>query len=302
MPAAGSCSLDTQVNLSKSGMTNRLDTIEHHMQLISAQIGPANVSLFSEQPHAHKTLSDSPDPAGAAQPGNAGSVPLTQQLRDMHAELSRMQQAQLSTQNPTPSVASSELARLRSHLEEQSSQVQQLHRVVAEYKQDITILQHSTEAQERAAAGRQRDYQDLVLQVNNVSADMGCHDSDLRDAVSRVEEQQALQHAELSEQLSQHHTDWEKLSSSSILQGEQLKQHTAALAKHEQQLLSSESLGAETQSTLQSVQERVGSAATSSCVTGVFGAVYTNSTFTFPRPSIFISPTSDCCNNSVGML
>ena len=290
-----------QVNVSKSGMTHRLDTIERHMQLISSQIGLADVSLLAKQPHA-QALPDSPDQAGAAQPGHATLVSLTQQLRDMRAELSHLQQAQLSTQTHIPSVASSELAGLRGHLEEQSSQVQQLHQVMAEYKQDITVLQHSMAGQERAAAERQRAQQGLVLQMSNVSADLGRHDSDQRIAVTRVEEQQALEHAQLGDQLSQHHRDLERLSASSILHDEQLKQHTATLAKHEQQLLSSESLGAEAQLALQSVQERVGSAATSACVTGVSGAVYTSSTYTFSCPSIFIRPFSIFCNYSVGML
>lgn len=257
--------LDTQVKVSESGVTNRLDIIEHHMQLILAQIGLANVSVSSKQLHAKAP----PDQASAAQSGSATSASLTQQLRDMRAELSHLQQAQLRTQTQTPPVASTELAGLRGHLEEQSSQVQQLHRLVAEYKQAITVLQSSTDAQEKAAAELQRGHQDLVLQMSNVSTDTGRHDSDLQDAVSRVEEQQALEHAQLSEQLSLHHTDLEKLHSSSQLHGEQLKQHSATLAKHEQQLLSSESLGAEARLASQSLQERVGSAATCASATGM---------------------------------
>lgn len=286
--------LDLQVKLSESGMINRLDTIEHHMQLISAQIGDANVTISSKHLRA-KALPDLPDQGSAVQPGNATSASLTQQLRDMRAELSHLQQAQLSTQTQTPQVASTELAGLRGHLEEQSGQVQQLHHMVAEYKQTVTVLQNSTETQEKAAAERQRGHQDLVLQMSDVSADIGRHGSDLRDAIRRVKEQQALEHAQLSEQLSQQHTDLEKLRSSSQLHDEQLKQDSATLAKHEQQLLSSESLGAEAQLGLQSVQDRVGSAGTNASVTGMFWAVYTSCTPTL-RFLPFLSAQRKSCS------
>ena len=273
--------LDLQVHVSESSMTKRLDMIEHRMQLISAQIGHADVTFTSKQPHA-KALIDASDQAGAAQPGNGTSASLTQQLRDMRVELSHLQQAQLSIHTQTASVASTKLAGLQGHLEEQSSQVQKLHQAVAECKQGITVLQNSTEAQGKAAAERQRGHQDLVLQMGNVSTDLEHHGSDLRDAVSHLEEHRAVEHAQLSEQLSQNHTDFEKLSSSSKLHDEQLMQHSAMLAQHKQQLLSSESLGAEMQLALHSLQERLGSAATSAPVTGMLWDVHTSWPSQFP--------------------
>lgn len=248
-------------------MATRLDTLEHYMQLISAQVGLDAGSFPAIQPHA-KALPNLPQQPGVLQPGNATSASLMQQLRDMRAELSHLQQAQLSTQHHTPST---ELAGLRGHLEEQSSQVQQLHQLVAGYKQDVTVLQSSMAAEEKAAAERQQGHRDLVLQVNSVVADLGRHDSDLQKAVSRVEEQQAHAQAELRHELSQHQSDLEKLSASSTLHDQQWRQHSAMLAKHDQKLLSTETFGAETQLASQSLQDRADSTVTSASVTGASG-------------------------------
>ena len=286
-----------QANVSESATTDRLDMIEHHMQLISTQIGLAGVTFISKQPLV-QARPDLPDQAGTAQPGCVTSPSLTQQLRDMRAELSHLQQAHLSAQTRTPSVASTELAELRGHLEEHSTQVQQLHQAVAACKQDINVLQNSTAAQERAAAEMQQGHQDLVLQMSNVSADLERHGSTLQDAVSHREER----HAKLIEQLCQHHTDLENLSSSSKLHDEQLKQHSAALAQHEQQLLDSESLGAETQLASKSLQERVGSVAASASVTGmswaVLGCIYKLQVHVFPPFEVYQLSVHYC----VGML
>ena len=260
-----------QVSVSESGISSRLDTLEHYMQLISAQVGLNTVSFPATQPHA-KALPASPQQAGVIiQAGTATSASLMQQLRDMRAELSHLQQAQLSSQAHTPSVASTELAGLQGHLEEESSQVQQLHQLVAGYKQDVTVLQSSMVAQERAAAARQQGHQDLVLQVNSVVADVGRHGSDLQNAVSRAEEQQAHAHAELRQELSQHQSDLKKLSASSTLHDELSKQHSAMLAKHEQKLSSFETLDAEAQLALQCPQDRAERTITSATVTGVSG-------------------------------
>lgn len=234
------------------------------MQLISAQVGLDTASFPATQPHA-KALPASPQRPGVIQAGNATSAPLMHQLRDMHAELSHLQ---LSPHAHTPST---ELAGLRGHLEEQSSQVQQLHQLVAGYKQDITGLQTSMAAHERAAAERQQGHRDLVLRVDSVVADLGRHDSDLQNAVSRVEEQQAHAHAQLRQELSQHQSDLEKLSASSTLHDEQWSQHSAMLAQHDQKLLSSETLDAEPQMALRSPQDRADSSVTSASATGASG-------------------------------
>ena len=283
--------VNMQVSVSESGMTNRLDTMENYMHLISAQIGLDAVSFPGTQtlPRTLPTLSDQ---VNADQQGSATSASLMQQLRDMRAELSHLQQAQLRNQTHTSPVASTQLARLQDDLKEQSNQVQQLHQMVAGSKQDITVLQTSTAAQERMTARLQQGHQDLLLQVNNVSTSAEGLNNGMRDAISRVEEQHAVAHAQLSQDLSQHHTNLEKLSSSSSLHDERFKQHSAMLAKHEQQLVSSEMLGAEAKMALQSLQERVGSPATSASVAGVSGAAYTSSGCHAPRcliPTTFIS-------------
>ena len=294
--------LAPQVSVSESGTSTRLDTLEHCMQLISAQLGLDTASFPAIQPHAKALPAPPQQPGVIIQAGNATSASLVQQLRDMRAELSHLQQAQHSTQAYTPSVASTELAGLRGHLEEQSSQVQQLHQLVAGYKQDVTVLQSSMGAQERAAAARQQGHQDLVLQVNSVVAGLGRHDSDLQTAVSRVEEQQAHAHAQLRQELSQHESDLEKLSASSTLHDEQSKQHGAMLAAHDQKLLSTEIFGAEAQLALQSSQDRVDSTVTTASVTGAAGLhpYVEHPDVAFIVPSII--PEQAFCDFSMGIL
>ena len=257
-----------QVKASESGTTNRLDTMEHHLQLISAQLGLDAVSSWGNNPQPDM-LQKSVDQASGAQQGSAVTAPMVQQLKDMRAELTHLQQAQVSAQPHTAPVASIELAGLRHQLEEQSSQVQQLHRLVADWKQDSAVLQASSAAQGRAVAQVQQGHQDLSLQVNTVSADIGRQCKDQRGAISVLEERQGVAHAQLRQELSKFCTDLGKLSSSSLLLDEQLQQHSAMLAQHEQQLASNERLKAEAPLAFQKPQEKAGSATTNSLATGV---------------------------------
>lgn len=253
-------------------MANRLDTMEGHMQLISAHVGLDAVS-FEANKLQPEVLPKSGVQASGARQDTAVSASLMQQLRDMRAELSQLQQAQASAQAHTSPMASTELAELQRQSENQSSQVQQLHRLAAEWKQDSAVLQDSTAAQGRAIAQMQQSHQDLSLQVSTVSGDMHRQGNELQGAIRSVEEHHAVAHAQLSQELSRHHEDLGKLTPSSVLHDEQLQQHAAMLAKHEERLASSARFGAEAQAASQNPQETAGSVSSTTYATGVLPVV-----------------------------
>ena len=241
----------SQANKLGLGSMKRLNAVERCTQQVATQVGLDSDNLSGEQT------------------AQSHAASLVQQLGSVRAELSSLQEAQLSSQADIHTAAAdSKLTELQHQLDEQSSAIRQLHDLMDDLRQDNTSLQMNTAAQERVTTSIQQSHQELATQLEEVRTYVYQHSNDMGCTLGQLEEQYAVTHVRLSEEVSQHHTDLGKLMSRVPLLEEQLQQNCAMVANHQQQLASRETDGAETSAAALLLPERSSNAASSSSVVG----------------------------------
>ena len=253
-------------------MTRHMTSLEQYLQLMAAHIGLDANSQSAQLPESGRCLDlHQQQHMHAALQSNAPSASIMQQLSGMRAELTRLQQAQLSSMQAEPfSAGANELTGLRQCVNEQSSQVQQLHQSVSKLEQDSTALQASAAAQEAATAWLQQSQKDVASLVGTASSNSARHAEDMQQALSQLNEQIVAGDAQRSEELSRLQADLGNLSSSSALHNEQLNQFSVTLAKHDQLLATRESTHTDGQAVSKTIHEKPSSVASNMSVAGAF--------------------------------